>query len=64
MLARAREVRDITQYAYQRGEASFVELLDAERAYMETVQSYTMARAEHGRSLYLIDAVSGKGGQR
>jgi len=64
MLAQAREVRDITQYAYQRGEASFVELLDAERAYMETMQSYTMARAEYGRSLYLIDAMSGKGGQR
>jgi cobalt-zinc-cadmium efflux system outer membrane protein len=64
MLAQAREVRDITQYAYQRGEASFVELLDAERAYMETMQGYTMARAEYSRSLYLIDAVSGKGGQR
>jgi outer membrane protein, heavy metal efflux system len=60
LLAKAREVRTVTQYAYQRGEASLLELLDAEKAYMETMQSYTVARAEYGRSSYLIDAVTAK----
>lgn len=61
MLADAREVRTVTEYAYQRGEASLVELLDAERAFNDTMESYIGAQAELARSLYLIDAVSGKG---
>lgn len=60
MLRQATEVRNITQYAYQRGEAGFLELLDAERAYTETKQSHTLARAEYSRSLYWIDAITGK----
>jgi cobalt-zinc-cadmium efflux system outer membrane protein len=64
MLTDAREVRTITEYAYQRGEASLVELLDAQRAFNETVQSHVAAKAEYARSLYLIDAVSGKGDAR
>jgi cobalt-zinc-cadmium efflux system outer membrane protein len=64
MLKQVREVRDVTQYAYQRGEADFLELLDAERAYTETMQSYTLARAEYGRALYRIDAITGKDGKQ
>jgi cobalt-zinc-cadmium efflux system outer membrane protein len=60
MLDQARQVRDITQYTYERGEASFLQLLDAQRAYNDTMQSYFDARAEYARSLYWIDAVSGK----
>lgn len=61
LLTQAREVREITEYAYRRGETRFVELLDAERAFNEAMQSYVSARAEYARSLYLIDAVSGEG---
>lgn len=61
MLGDARQVRSITEYAYQRGEASLVEFLDAQRAFNDTMQSHVSARAEFARSLYLIEAVSGKG---
>ena len=60
MLNKARNVRQITEYSYRRGEASFVEFLDAARAYNETIQTYNEARAEYARSLYLIDSVAGK----
>src|SRR5262245_24081324 len=60
LLNKARDVRQITEYSYRRGEASFVEFLDATRAYNETIQTYNEARAEYARSLYLIDSVAGK----
>ena len=60
MLVQAREVRTTTEYSYRRGEASFIEFLDAVRAFNETMQSYNNARAEFARSLYALDAISGK----
>jgi cobalt-zinc-cadmium efflux system outer membrane protein len=60
MLTAARDVRETTVYSYRRGEASFVELLDAQRAFNDTMQGYNEARAEYARSLYLIDSISGK----
>jgi cobalt-zinc-cadmium efflux system outer membrane protein len=60
MLNEAREVRQITEYSYRRGEASLLEFLDATRAFNETMQTYNDARADFARSLYLLDSVSGK----
>jgi len=60
MLAQARDVRSTTEYSYRRGEASFVEFLDAVRAFNETMQSYNDARAEYARSLYALDAATGQ----
>ena len=60
MLQRARDVRTATEYAYRRGEASFVEFLDAVRAFNDTMQSYNEAGADFARSLYAIDSISGK----
>ena len=60
MLATATDVRTTTEYSYRRGEASFVELLDAVRAYNDTMQSYNEARAGYARSLYALDSISGK----
>jgi cobalt-zinc-cadmium efflux system outer membrane protein len=60
MLAPAREVRDTTAYSYRRGEASFIELLDAQRTFNDTMQSYNEARAEYARSLYTLDASTGE----
>ncbi len=60
MLQQARDVRDITRYSYQRGEATLLELLDAQRAFNDTMQAYNEARAEYARGLYLLEAVSGK----
>jgi cobalt-zinc-cadmium efflux system outer membrane protein len=52
-------VRATTEYSYRRGEASFVEFLDAVRAFNETMQSYNEARAEFARSLYTLDSIGG-----
>ena len=60
MLAKARDVRQITEFSYRLGEATLIELLDAQRAYNETMQSYNEARAELARSLYVMDSASGK----
>jgi len=59
MVKQARDVRAATEYAYRLGEASFVELLDATRAFNETMQTYNEARAEYARSLYALDSASG-----
>lgn len=60
MLEQAREVRRITEYSYRRGEATFIEFLDAQRAFNETMQGFNESRAEFARSLFLIDAITAK----
>jgi cobalt-zinc-cadmium efflux system outer membrane protein len=60
MLAQARDVRTTMEYSYRRGEASLVEFLDAVRAFNDTTRSYNEARADYARSLYALDAISGK----
>jgi outer membrane protein, heavy metal efflux system len=60
MLAQARDVRTTMEYSYRRGEASLVEFLDAVRAFNDTTRSYNEARADYARSLYSLDAISGK----
>ncbi len=59
-LARARQVREVAVYSYQRGEVSLVEVLDAQRAFNEIMQSYLTARAELARSRYRLDSIAGK----
>ncbi len=58
LLARARSVRDTTEYSYRRGEASLIEFLDAQRAFNDAMQTFNEAQSNYARSLYLIDAVS------
>ncbi|MBI5282709.1 MAG: TolC family protein [Candidatus Solibacter usitatus] len=60
LMAEAKQVRDITEYSYRRGEASLLEFLDAQRAYIDAIQSYNEARGDYTKSLFLIDAVTGK----
>lgn len=60
MLEQVRQVREITEYSYRRGEASLLEFLDAQRAFNDAMQSYNDARADYARSLYLIDSTTGK----
>ncbi len=60
MLAQAQEVRRVTEYAYRRGHTTLLELLDAQRAYNETLQGYNEARAAYARSLYELDSVTGR----
>lgn len=58
MLGKAKEVRDTTEYSYRRGEATLVEFLDAQRAFNDVMQSYSVARADYARALCLIDSVT------
>lgn len=60
MIQGARDVREITEFSYSRGDATLLELLDAQRAFNETMQAYNEARAEYARSLYLLDSATGK----
>jgi len=60
MLTQARDVREITEFSYKRGDSTLLELLDAQRAFNETMQGYLEARAAFTRSLYLLESVSGK----
>jgi cobalt-zinc-cadmium efflux system outer membrane protein len=59
MLSQARDVRSITDYSYRRGEATLIELLDAQRAFNETMQAWNEARAEYARSVFLVRAAVG-----
>ena len=59
MLARARRVLETTRYSYERGEASLVELLDAQRAFNDAMQTYNEARANYARSLLDLESATG-----
>jgi cobalt-zinc-cadmium efflux system outer membrane protein len=50
-LAQARDSRDISQYGYQRGAASLLDFLDAERSYRATELAYRQALASYMLSL-------------
>ena len=60
LLSEARDVREITDFSYRRGDATLLQLLDAQRAFNEAMQAYNEARAEHARGLYVLDAACGK----
>jgi cobalt-zinc-cadmium efflux system outer membrane protein len=62
LLNRARDVQQITEYSYRRGEASLLEFLDAQRAFNETMETYYQARSAYARSLYAIESVAGVSG--
>ena len=46
-LKEAEDSRDISQYAYQRGAASLLDFLDAERSYRSTELAYRQALASY-----------------
>jgi cobalt-zinc-cadmium efflux system outer membrane protein len=50
-LKQAEDSRDISQYAYQRGAASLLDFLDAERSYRSTELAYRQALADYMSSL-------------
>lgn len=60
MLGQAAHVQQTMEYSYRRGQSRLVDFLDAQRTFNETKQSHNEARADYARSLYLLDAVSGK----
>lgn len=60
LLGQGEQVLTTANYAYRRGDASLVELLDAQRAFNETRRGYNEARAAYADALYTIDAVTAR----
>jgi len=58
MLSRSQRVLETTRYSYERGEASLVEFLDAQRAFNEAMQTYNSARANYARSLFELESAT------
>ncbi len=59
-LEQARQSREISRYAYDKGAASLLDLLDAERTYRATQLAYRQALAAHMTSVEQINFVVGK----
>lgn len=55
----AQESRDISQYAYQRGAASLLDYLDAERSYRATELAYRQALAQYMLSVEQLKQAAG-----
>ena len=59
LLAPAGRVRDISSYTYKAGGGTLLELLDAQRAFNETMQTYVDAQANLRRSIARLNAAAG-----
>jgi len=62
LLRPATHARDISAYTYQAGGATLLELLDAQRAFNDTMQSYVDARASLRRAIARLNAAVGTEG--
>jgi cobalt-zinc-cadmium efflux system outer membrane protein len=60
MLEKSQQVLDTMMYSYQRGEATFLDVLEARRAQNDTQATYNEARADLARALYRIDCITGR----
>jgi len=60
MLGRARRVRDLVQVQYEKGAASLLELLDAQRTWALTYAEYLKDVHDFWLSLFRLDAVVGR----
>ena len=59
LLVPAGRVRDISSYTYQAGGGTLLELLDAQRAFNETMQTYVDAQANLRRAIARLNAAAG-----
>jgi len=60
----AKESREIAEFAYQKGGASIIDLLDAERTYRATLIAYQQARAAYLSSVFQLEAALGDDSRR
>ena len=60
LLGRARRVRDLVQVQYEKGAASLLELLDAQRTWAQTYGEYLKDVHDFWLSLFRLDAVVGR----
>jgi cobalt-zinc-cadmium efflux system outer membrane protein len=61
LLERARRVRDLVRVQYEKGAASLLELLDAERTWAQTRADYLKDVHDFWLALFRLDAVVGRG---
>lgn len=59
-LKQVQKVRDITEFSYQHGAATLLELLDAERTVRQAVSAYNQARANYQLSLWQLEQAVGR----
>ncbi len=55
-----RNVRDIVEYSYKRGEASLLDLLDAQRTVGQAAAAYNQARLNYQSALWQLEAAIGR----
>ncbi len=60
LLERARRARDLVEVQYEKGAASLLELLDAQRAFAQTRSDYLKALRDFWLSLFQLDAAVGR----
>lgn len=60
LLAPSQEARDTTAYVYRAGASSLVEVLDAQRAFNDTMSTYYGAQADYRRAISRLQAVAGQ----
>ena len=59
-LRQVRKVRDITEFSYQHGAATLLEMLDAERTTRQAVTAYNQARGNYQTSLWQLAQAVGR----
>jgi outer membrane protein, heavy metal efflux system len=59
LLKPATGIRDIASYTYGAGGSTLLDLLDAQRAFTDTMQSYVDARASLRRAMARLNAAVG-----
>jgi cobalt-zinc-cadmium efflux system outer membrane protein len=59
LLAPAGRARDISSYTYQAGGGTLLEVLDSQRAFNETMQTYVDAQANLRRAIARLNAAAG-----
>jgi cobalt-zinc-cadmium efflux system outer membrane protein len=59
-LQHVRKVRDITEFSYQHGAATLLEMLDAERTTRQALTAYNQARGNYQTSLWQLEQAVGR----
>src|SRR5262249_47808932 len=60
LLAPSREAREVTAYVYQAGATSLLDVLDAQRAFNETMDAYYTAQADYRRAEVRLRSATGQ----
>ena len=60
LLRPSEEARDTTTYVYKAGASSLIDVLDAQRAFNETMSAYYSAQAEYRRAASRLAAAVGQ----